>query len=1299
MAGSKAVGNQIFEVPIAILPVAHFTGDVVALQKKIDELTQKLDALVPAGQNETIRLVLLRRYRDELIQLGVGPAIIQDSELHAPETIENFKHVLFQVADELVASGEMREALFLLARFASSINANGDIIAYDPQQIENLQSTGEIVCAYGTQGSTWAEHTWTELEMSLTNDNLVCRGIPTCTHVSEFHHPLTISNDPHSRTISLSGAANHFDNLIVDIYCDLDKRETLSFTPMNGFFTSGPVALCASNADTVLKWRAESTRWCRAGIGAAVIPTKPVIAAQLKIPDKTKRPFEVPPNKWIDEVSTGGAREVAKGILLAKPPAKRLQVVVLLDRSGSMGDDIKDIRDLTPELIELGWQQAERFDIALWSFSDNGEKIEIKQHIPLGQEKTKGDQVAVLTTKTEAIIDDLGGGTEAIWQALDKIMRRTHFDYHKGTRRKIIVLTDEWGNFSKGHHPLRTAKRERRKRVEIEIRKGPAGLVYTLAQQVRAGTLSRRDFEAAVSDWGDELHLNDGATWAIIQSAIPQMTDPNIEVRQHALSLLSQAVPELSQERGYKLAVQLWPLMTHEHPEISDTALALIIQVAGTASDSGRTFQNSWLLVPLLKATQGEKHEKVIAATRQVLTSDGFYLWKGLVDLLLDDNPGWRGVAWGLLEEFVPQAPTAARHFVAMQLLDDLPKVTNPEVLKKVDILLMEIDSHTTRPTGEDVARREIAMKAAELVCYQKSTVRDIARSVLKRVMPKLSGEDCHQDWKWAVDLLANEDPELRHMAAELLERVIPKLSKEDGSKIAWRFADLAERESVEVSESAFALLKKVAPLLSGKEGEKIVQKYTQKITHSYWSPATITRVVTSLCHFALAINQGENVQFALAQAFIAGLDRQVDTRWRAAYYSGLQHIIPALSPANQLSLLQPLDQHLPRGEVDYYEYRSLVLNIADLGQTVPLISDASARRNFSTKVASFLNVDDLSVRNAAIEALGRIVPTLPDPAERKKYATLIETAVDHNMVGAAFVAVGVMDDVDQMIVSTALDRIRSTLQNGEVDEIPDGLVDQAGDDQSAKRELTPVSRAPLLPQQPHPLPDGDVRKNFALRPAEQPLDVNASLPHYFSQRLPGQIVADLQGLSRRPAPTEEAFLTVVGVRRASIGDELVQDTYEVGIGEIPTQVSIQLDSQLIRGAQTTFASVARMSMEHFHPKDPPGMRGSEYPSPQDFKSILAQAHISHEIGFPEDVFDFRVTTTTGVFVMKPDCTAINANPDDAKKQFKKYERIFTNFTLEASSRLQRLNQAEKSAQFAVRVSSEFVGIRFEPFR
>ena len=206
----------------------------------------------------------------------------------------------------------------------------------------------------------------------------------------------------------------------------------------------------------------------------------------------------------------------------------------------------------------------------------------------------------------------------------------------------------------------------------------------------------------------------------------------------------------------------------------------------------------------------------------------------------------------------------------------------------------------------------------------------------------------------------------------------------------------------------------------------------------------------------------------------------------------------------------------------------------------------------------------------------------------------------------------------------------------------------------------------------------------------DKPLMVNTRKKHYYSRRSRTQGEKDLQGLCGK-SKLEETYIFVEGIDHDG---NKAHYWYEVGEKETLTNSTAILSSEFFRGIRADFKEITGMSNYHFHPKDLNDGKqyrcgkkldkicsnaGCEYPSHIDISSYLKTALTNTDIsfGFVEGIYDNRVVTSTGVFVLRPKFNFIRSNQKVVESIIKDYHEYFQKFINITKRAFEDLSQSE----------------------
>lgn len=344
--------------------------------------------------------------------------------------------------------------------------------------------------------------------------------------------------------------------------------------------------------------------------------------------------------------------------------------------------------------------------------------------------------------------------------------------------------------------------------------------------------------------------------------------------------------------------------------------------------------------------------------------------------------------------------------------------------------------------------------------------------------------------------------------------------------------------------------------------------------------------------------------------------------------------------------------------------------------------------------------------KEAMVRTAGVLVPTCPDPYHRYQFCKFL--ADEFNL--------GDLKDERlekyQQAVLGALQNILPTLDADQAERFIKKInfpiaINPAQATGEAASVLTRPAGVTIRETEaadpkgpPLPLKAGfNPREYFKERPAGEPLAVNHGFVHYFSRRPWAEARRDLQGLSTKPAPTEEAWMCVAGQTPAGEASHC----YEVGISETPYSTKPYFSSEFTHGIQEEFSRVDEIGLHHFHPKPSREEHTTEYPSDIDLMFFLQQALVYREMGYPEGAYAGKIITAAGEYVIRPNFKKIGENPFGLTNQvIIPYVMTLLPYFQGADPSLRNLSQAEKCARFAQEVTrriSPYVEITFEPIR
>jgi hypothetical protein len=272
------------------------------------------------------------------------------------------------------------------------------------------------------------------------------------------------------------------------------------------------------------------------------------------------------------------------------------------------------------------------------------------------------------------------------------------------------------------------------------------------------------------------------------------------------------------------------------------------------------------------------------------------------------------------------------------------------------------------------------------------------------------------------------------------------------------------------------------------------------------------------------------------------------------------------------------------------------------------------------------------------------------------------------------------------MIGSLTMGRYGDEFHAGPIDKCYDGSFPKL----STKYSLDPdVEDAGTRPTDP--------KKFMDWRCPKKSLKVNKGYKHYYSPKARDAGESDLRQQCKK-AKVEEGFYFIEGFDKSG---KPLSYWFERGYNEKSDHTDTSINSCFSFGIQAEFSSITGISHYHFHPTSGYSNFGSEFPSTTDFDSTIETALDKYDtrFGFNPKVFDRRVVTTTGVWIMKLDFDAIQSDPDGAKKDVDRYDaarkKIFKDIK---KKKLKHLSRAEQCALFAEQATSKYVEVTFEPF-
>lgn len=224
-----------------------------------------------------------------------------------------------------------------------------------------------------------------------------------------------------------------------------------------------------------------------------------------------------------------------------------------------------------------------------------------------------------------------------------------------------------------------------------------------------------------------------------------------------------------------------------------------------------------------------------------------------------------------------------------------------------------------------------------------------------------------------------------------------------------------------------------------------------------------------------------------------------------------------------------------------------------------------------------------------------------------------------------------------------------------------------------------------------------DPKKFMTWRCPKKSLIVNKGYKHYYTPKTREAGESDLKQQCKK-AKVEEGFYFIEGLDKTG---KPLSYWFERGYNEKSDHTETSINSCFSFGIQMEFSAISGISHYHFHPTSGYSNFGSEFPSDTDFDSTIGTALDKYDtrFGFNPKVFDRRVVTTTGVWIMVPNFDVIRSDPSGAKADIGRFEELKSAFFKKIKGKeLKHLSRAEQCELFAKEATSKYVTVTFEPF-
>ncbi len=161
------------------------------------------------------------------------------------------------------------------------------------------------------------------------------------------------------------------------------------------------------------------------------------------------------PIKWARPAEDGPARaenliNVIKAELHEDDPVERMEVCLVVDQSGSMADDSQYVSDRFDELEAELAASANDVGLCLIRFVDDEEEVIVR----LAQDRELHDYASDMREGLSAIAENPHGSLEYIYEVAGLALDQFEYDGVVGSKRKIILLTDEKGDLKDGGRTL-----------------------------------------------------------------------------------------------------------------------------------------------------------------------------------------------------------------------------------------------------------------------------------------------------------------------------------------------------------------------------------------------------------------------------------------------------------------------------------------------------------------------------------------------------------------------------------------------------------------------------------------------------------------------------------------------------------------------------------------------------------------------------------------------------------------------------------------------------------------------------